>query len=119
MTIRSSARRSQAFAYAGSWSSRLHDCGFHLNHIHPAGWISSAYYVAVPDHQPNDPLGGHLKFGEPPWDIGLADPVQRIVEPVPGRLVLFPSYLWHGTIPFHGPQSRTTIAFDVLPLSPG
>jgi tetratricopeptide (TPR) repeat protein len=111
------ARRSRGFAYSGSWSSRLVDCGFHLNHIHPAGWISSAYYVAIPNHQPDDPLGGHLKFGEPPWDIGVSDPVRQIVEPVPGRLVLFPSYMWHGTIPFHGPKSRTTIAFDVLPLS--
>src|SRR5262249_38146807 len=24
-------RRRRGFAYAGSWSSRLHDCGFHLN----------------------------------------------------------------------------------------
>jgi Putative 2OG-Fe(II) oxygenase len=111
------SRRGRSFTYSGSWSSRLNDCGFHLNHIHPAGWISSAYYVEVPDRQSADSLGGHLKFGEPPWDIGLADPVRRTVEPMPGRLVLFPSYLWHGTIPFHGPKSRTTIAFDVLPLN--
>jgi Flp pilus assembly protein TadD len=113
------ARRRRSFTYSGSWSSRLSDCGFHLNHVHPAGWISSAYYVGVPDRQPADPLAGHLKFGEPPWDIGLVDPVRRTVEPVPGRLVLFPSYLWHGTIPFRGPKSRTTIAFDVLPLNFG
>jgi len=30
-------------------------------------------------------------------------------------LVLFPSYMWHGTIPFHDAQARTTIAFDVVP----
>jgi Putative 2OG-Fe(II) oxygenase len=37
------------------------------------------------------------------------------VQPAPGRLVLFPSYMWHGTIPFHDAQPRTTIAFDVVP----
>jgi tetratricopeptide (TPR) repeat protein len=110
-----SGRRSGGFAFAGSWSSRITDCGYHLNHIHSGGWISSAYYVAVPEPSESDPKGGHLKFGEPPWDIGLRDPVRRTIQPVPGRLVLFPSYMWHGTIPFHGPQSRTTIAFDVLP----
>jgi tetratricopeptide (TPR) repeat protein len=109
-------RRRGKFVFAGSWSSRITDCGYHLNHIHSGGWISSAYYVAVPDVSRNDPQGGHLKFGEPPWDIGLKDPVRRTVQPVPGRLVLFPSYMWHGTIPFQGPQSRTTIAFDVLPV---
>src|ERR1700722_14142203 len=34
--------------FAGSWSSRLRDCGFHINHIHPEGWISSCHYVGVP-----------------------------------------------------------------------
>ena len=37
------------------------------------------------------------------------------VRPEPGRLVLFPSYLWHGTAPFETDESRLTIAFDVLP----
>jgi hypothetical protein len=29
--------------------------------------------------------------------------------------VLFPSYMWHGTIAFRGEASRTTIAFDAVP----
>jgi tetratricopeptide (TPR) repeat protein len=29
------SRRSVGFAYSGSWSSRLSDQGFHVNHIHP------------------------------------------------------------------------------------
>jgi len=29
--------------------------------------------------------------------------------------VLFPSYMWHGTVPFRAPQNRTTVAFDVVP----
>ncbi len=108
-------RRRDGFAYAGSWSSRITDRGYHLNHIHSGGWISSAYYVAVPEPFGDDPQAGHLKFGEPPWDIGLKNPVLRTVQPLPGRLVLFPSYMWHGTVPFQGPQSRTTIAFDLVP----
>ena len=108
-------RRGKSFAMAGSWSSRLTESGYHLNHIHSGGWISSAYYVAVPEPSESDPLGGHLKFGEPPWDIGLA--ARRMIMPKPGRLVLFPSFMWHGTVPFHGPGSRTTIAFDVLPAN--
>jgi hypothetical protein len=42
--------------------------------------------------------------------------VRRAVQPVPGRLVLFPSYMWHGTIPFHATTARTTIAFDAVPI---
>ncbi|HVZ68733.1 MAG TPA: tetratricopeptide repeat protein [Rhizomicrobium sp.] len=109
-------RRTRAFAYAGSWSVRLSDCGFHTNHVHPKGWISSAYYVDVPGVAA-DPAArqGWIKFGETNFDAGLADPVRRAVQPVPGRLVLFPSYMWHGTIPFRSASTRTTIAFDVLP----
>jgi len=109
-------RRGKAFDYAASWSARLYDCGFHTNHVHPKGWISSAYYVAVPDSVADKQAKqGWIKFGEPNFDAGLKDPVRRAVQPVPGTLVLFPSYMWHGTVPFHSAQNRTTIAFDVVP----
>jgi hypothetical protein len=39
----------------------------------------------------------------------------RYVQPQSGRLVLFPSYLWHGTTPIHGDEPRMTIAFDAVP----
>ncbi|MFL6689383.1 MAG: tetratricopeptide repeat protein [Alphaproteobacteria bacterium] len=109
-------RRQPAFRYAASWSSRLHDCGFHTNHVHPKGWISSAYYIAVPKAV-EDSAGqeGWIKFGEPAFDTGFKEPVRRAIRPVPGTLVLFPSYMWHGTVPFHSAQSRTTIAFDAVP----
>jgi tetratricopeptide (TPR) repeat protein len=111
-----SRRRKPGFEFAASWSSRLRDCGFHTNHVHPKGWISSAYYVALPDAV-EDSAGkeGWIKFGEPNMPYGLSDPVRRTIEPRPGLLVLFPSYMWHGTVPFHSQQSRTTIAFDAVP----
>ena len=110
------SRRSRHFAYSGSWSSRLKDCGFHVNHIHPQGWISSCYYIGVPDAVKDEKArAGWIKFGEPAFDLILKNPVRRAIQPMPGRLVLFPSYMWHGTIPFHGATPRTTIAFDVVP----
>lgn len=109
-------RRTRGFRFAGSWSSRLGDNGFHTNHIHPQGWISSCYYIAVPDvAQDAAAKQGWIKFGEPSFDAALRDPIRRTVQPVPGRLVLFPSYMWHGTVPFHAPTARTTIAFDAIP----
>jgi hypothetical protein len=56
---------------------------------------------------------GWIKFGEPGFDHGLS--WRRALQPMPGRLVLFPSYMWHGTIAFQAPAARTTIAFDVVP----
>ncbi len=111
------SRRKRDFRYSGSWSSRLQDNGFHVNHFHPDGWISSCYYVAVPDVVKDETAKqGWLKFGEPAFDAVLKQPVRRAVQPVPGRLVLFPSYMWHGTVPFHDRAARTTIAFDVVPV---
>jgi tetratricopeptide (TPR) repeat protein len=112
------SRRGRGFNYAGSWSSRLRDCGFHINHIHPKGWISSCYYVGVPDAvQDAQTRQGWIKFGESGFDhLVTRNPARRAVQPAPGRLVLFPSYMWHGTNPFHSPTPRTTIAFDVVPV---
>jgi len=110
------SRRRRGFGYAGSWSSRLKDCGFHVNHVHPQGWISSCYYVAVPEAVKDETARqGWIKFGEPSYAVALKNPIRRALQPVPGRLVLFPSYMWHGTIPFRDQAARTTIAFDVLP----
>jgi len=109
-------RKTHDVEYSASWSARLFDCGYHANHVHPKGWISSAYYVSLPDaiERPGEQQGW-IKFGEPNFESGLKDPIRRSVQPRVGTLVLFPSYMWHGTIPFASAQSRTTIAFDVVP----
>ncbi len=48
--------------FAGSWSVRLTGAGHHSNHVHPQGWISSAFYVAVPEANGDE---GWLSIGEP------------------------------------------------------
>jgi len=97
--------------FSGSWSVRLTDAGFHVNHVHPAGWLSSALYITLPGAT-GEGEQGWLKLGEPQAELGLDLPPFRKVEPKPGRLVLFPSTMWHGTIPFAAGE-RMTVAFDV------
>lgn len=110
-------RRSAGWRFTDSWSTCLRDRGFHTNHVHPHGWISSAYYVAVPEVCANvTQQQGWLQFGAPDLDVGLSHAARLHLQPVPGRLVLFPSMLWHGTAPFHSAQRRVTIAFDVKPV---
>ena len=112
-----SSRNAGGAVIAGAWSVQLHRQGFHVNHLHPQGWISSAYYVDVPSEVQDTALrSGWLKFGEPRFPVPGAT-VEQHLQPVPGRLVLFPSYLWHGTTPIHGATPRLTIAFDALPLA--
>lgn len=38
-----------------------------------------------------------------------------MVKPRTGWLVLFASYIWHGTVPFAGTESRLSAAMDVVP----
>ncbi len=110
------ARNTGEYRIAGSWSVRLHGRGRHVNHVHPEGWISSAYYVAVPD-EVRDETGkaGWIKFGEPPFRSTPPTPPQKWVQPSAGMLVLFPSFLWHGTEPINDDSVRVTAPFDVVP----
>jgi hypothetical protein len=99
--------------FAGSWSIRLVSQGFHANHIHPQGWFSSALYVALPKgSDAGPPDAGWLQLGGPQERLGIDLAATRTIEPKPGRLVLFPSTMWHGTIPFPEGE-RLTVAFDV------
>jgi tetratricopeptide (TPR) repeat protein len=108
-------RATSGYRIAGSWSVQLQPGGFHTNHVHPQGWISSAYYVELPAAVANDAArAGWLKFGEPATSAA-ACPANHFLKPEPGMLVLFPSYLWHGTVPFEQGGRRLTAAFDVVP----
>jgi hypothetical protein len=109
-------RKSGLFKFAGSWSVRLRSQGFHLNHVHSAGWISSCYYVALPQAvQREAEQQGWIKFGETGLGLGERERIAKAVRPEVGKLVLFPSYMYHGTVPFEEDACRTTIAFDVVP----
>ena len=113
------SRKSQDFVISGSWSVKLRPNGFHVNHVHPAGWISSSCYISIPSSMTANPgdLQGCIKFGESPMQLGELEVIEKTVRPVPGMVVLFPSYMWHGTYPFDGKESdfRLTSPFDIAP----
>ncbi len=110
------ARNTGDYRIAGSWSVRLHGSGWHVNHVHPEGWISSAYYVSVPDDVEDvSSHSGWIKFGEPPFVCDPPLEPQKWIKPSAGLLVLFPSFLWHGTAPIKDDSIRVTAPFDVVP----
>ena len=84
------------------WATVMDDGGYQAPHIHPAAWLSGVYYAAVPetvtaddsDHQ------GWLELGMPPDDYPAPKtPLVQRFMPEAGKLVLFPSYIYHRTIP--------------------
>ncbi len=109
-------RNNGRWRFNGSWSVRLHASGFHANHVHPRGWISSACYIELPDSIGDARTQeGVLTFGEPGIATTPALGAEYSVRPREGMLVLFPSYFWHGTVPFFSNQARLTVAFDAVP----
>jgi len=112
-----SQQRNQPIRFAGAWSIRLSGAGYHLGHVHPEGWFSSAFYLALPLEMGMGAAGnrqGWLSLGQPESSLGVDLRPFDYVEPKVGRLVLFPSTMWHATMPF-AEGERLTVAFDVAP----
>lgn len=111
-------RNTMRYKLNGMWTVRLRPQGHHVNHFHGQGWLSSVCYIELPETLGEQGGEGWLKLGEPllgPSDRKL-DP-EFFLKPEPGLLALFPSWMWHGTVPFSGSEKdrRLTIAFDVVP----
>jgi len=110
------SRNTGRYVVDGAWSVRLKPGGFHKDHFHSQGWLSSAFYVETPEAAlDRETKEGWLRFGQPPITVNPPILADHYVRPKPGRLVLFPSYMWHGTVPFTTDEHRMTIAFDAIP----
>jgi tetratricopeptide (TPR) repeat protein len=100
------------------WAIIIEAEGFQVPHIHPSGWLCGVYYVALPDtvRTSGDRHAGWIEFGEPYRDVAhQVQPELRAYQPEEGLLLLFPSYIYHRTLPFTSDQQRISISFDVVP----
>jgi hypothetical protein len=90
--------------------------GHQTAHMHPSGWLSGVFYVTAPKEPGTGRYSGPLLAGAALRRLSVAAPWESVpVEPVPGRIVLFPSFLPHATEPCKIPQERICVAFDVIP----
>lgn len=103
------ARPGDGFDFAASWSACLSRGGFHAMHVQSGAWISAMYCART-----GDGSRAEIVFGQPDIDVGAPGAARRTVQIEAGRLVLFPSYLWHGTGPFGGQGERVDVCFDVI-----
>lgn len=107
------------------WSTVAAQSGYIDTHIHEESWLSGAYYVQLPPalgggNGDDDSDGGSgdcagwIEFGRPFAGLpaGPAHAVRR-VRPQVGTLLLFPSYLFHRTLPYSGEGERISISFDL------
>ena len=95
------------------WYNKLVKNGHHTSHIHQNGWLSGVIYLKT-INLPNSDEGA-IEFGLHGYDLPIVDEnyPRKIHRPKRGDIVLFPSSLFHRTIPFKIDSERSTIAFDL------
>jgi len=94
-------------------------------HSHPGSYWSGVYYVDDGGIAADPSLGGELEFLDPRGAVSLmnaphlrmaghlsAGSTERRV-PQAGRLVMFPSWIFHQVRPYHGAAERISIAFNL------
>lgn len=99
------------------WALVFSGAGHQLPHHHPGCWLTGVYYVSArrDTPRPDAALPGMIRIGGLPDWAGVAPPWPLLeVEPKPGTLLLFPSFVPHETVPPGEGAERISVAFDVV-----
>jgi len=95
------------------WYIMLKEQGYHHLHMHQSGWLSGVIYLkVVPSLNKNE---GAITFNMAVSNISDSNLPNIIHNPEVGDMVLFPSSLYHGTIPFSADTDRIVVSFDLKP----
>jgi len=102
------------------WANINYSGGYNRPHVHPNCLFSGVYYVKT---QPqcgelvvNDPRPGiqtmmpARKQGQPPKHLWR----EAHIEPIQGRLIMFPAWLWHCVEPNQSNDMRISISFNFV-----
>ena len=96
------------------WYVILNKFGYQDLHIHPSGWLSGVIYLkVVPSLKRNE---GSIEFGLDSSHYSHITSPKFVYEPKLGDIVLFPSSLYHKTIPFTTDAERIIVSFDLKPI---
>ena len=99
------------------WGTILSPGGKVGSHIHAPNWMSGVYYPSFPAGT-DDGVEGAFAIGVLPQELGGGG-TSVVRRPRAGRMILFPSFLWHATMPFGGEDERISFAFDLVPAGIG
>ena len=99
------------------WVNLLKSGGRHSGHLHPHSILSGTFYVAAPGNS------GAIGFEDPRLPLMMAAPLRRgdapeelqtfvIIEPRPGLLLMWESWLRHEVRPGTGKGDRLSISFN-------
>jgi len=98
------------------WSNILKSEGYNTSHIHPAGWLSGGVYLKIPSNIKKNEAGIEFSLHGKDYPIKIKNIPTITIVPKVCDVVLFPSSLFHKTIPFKSSDERMMIAFDIHKL---
>lgn len=101
--------------FSGAWSVSMRRGGHLDAHIHEEGWLSGVVYLQVPEPPPGRHDGAiAFSLDGDRYPRPHDDWPETLIQPRAGDLVVFPSSLFHRTVPFDADTERVCIAFDVV-----
>ena len=102
-----------------AWANLNRRGDYNRSHIHGGNHWSGVYYVEPGDEVADRPLSGTIELIDPRpavtvYDIpGITQVSTWTIHPEAGMMLLFPSWLRHGVLPYEGTKERLTIAFNI------
>ena len=102
------------------WANINPPGGMNQPHIHPNALFSGVYYVK------SNPKAGRLKIYDPRPGAQINMPTRKSgdpgrdlwrdanIEPIPGRIIMFPAWLWHSVEPNQSNDIRISVSFNFI-----
>jgi len=102
------------------WANINPKDGLNQPHVHPNCLFSGVYYVK------SNPQAGRLKIYDPRAGVQLVMPTRKEgqppkhlwrdanLDPFPGRILMFPAWLWHAVEPNESNDIRISVSFNFI-----
>ncbi len=101
------------------WANVCRRGDYNVVHSHPNAMFSVVYYVAAGEPDQSVPYSGMLELLDPRESANYIQiqntilDARTFIENIPGRMILFPSWVKHMVHPFVGEGVRISIATNV------
>ena len=102
------------------WANINPKDGLNQPHIHPNSLFSGVYYIK------SNPQAGRLKIYDPRPGVQIVMPIRKEgqlpkhlwrdanLDPIPGRIIMFPAWLWHSVEPNQSNDLRISVSFNFV-----
>lgn len=104
---------------AGAWANVNGHGNYNDAHVHPDSDWSCVYYAATGEPEPGWERNGKLELRDP-RNVAQTSTLARygfarslLIDPEPGKMVMFPSWMEHSVHPFYGSGHRISIAVNI------